>query len=513
MSQPQTDSSGDLLRSRVVAHDRYQLEFRFDYTLFKQQATRYQIVTYFFLPRSLGVNARLYSTAQFYNDIQSYVRFKTPDFTLQELAVAPTSPLVRIQTLLAQENWVYARDITERLIANFKFLRAILKDSLDNELLKLEEEIKRDGAAQAASAQWQDELLRAVEESRRIVLLYRDLAPQLRRRDVDARVLNSYQLTDEALSLVIEDAYLKMLDTLQSRQLAAASSASRHILAEAVRAELAHRDALHYLTAQKGERDAEAYLFRASALKKFTSSVLYLTTTVESEGYKTEQIMYALAAGISMVFATVVAFYAQQRYGNFTFPLFVALVVGYMFKDRLKDAMRALSHRFLRSFFFDRRTRIRTLDDQHELGYMRERMSFLAEDETPAYVRLARNRQLITRVDQEGQAEEIIRYEKRVLLRGDKVDQLYGDVPPVSAVKDIMRLDVREFLRRMADPTERYLTLSDDGDTVKRIKAPRVYFINVVQVYYRTDSRSPIHTSRTRVALTRRGIHRVEMFA
>ena len=37
-----------------------------------------------------------------------------------------------------------------------------------------------------------------------------------------------------------------------------------------------------------------------------------------------------------MIFATGIAFAFQQKYGNFTIPLFVALVISYMLKDRIK---------------------------------------------------------------------------------------------------------------------------------------------------------------------------------
>lgn len=60
-----------------------------------------------------------------------------------------------------------------------------------------------------------------------------------------------------------------------------------------------------------------------------------------------------LAAGLSMVFATVVSFSFQQTYGNFTMPLFIALVVSYMFKDRIKDLMHYWFANKLGSKFYD----------------------------------------------------------------------------------------------------------------------------------------------------------------
>jgi hypothetical protein len=173
--------------------------------------------------------------------------------------------------------------------------------------------------------------------------------------------------------------------------------------------------------------------------------------------------------------------------------------------------MRALSHRFMRSAFYDRRTRIRTLDGQHELGYLRERMAFVPERDVPATVMLARNRQVITELDNDGQGEDILRYEKAVMLQRDAVEDIYVDAPPISAVKDIMRLDVRDFLRKMDNPTQTQLYLK--GSKVRRARLPRVYFLNIVQVSSVADAKEPVKTSRMRIRLTRKGIRRVELFS
>jgi hypothetical protein len=499
------------VRSKVEAHDKYQLELKFDYLLLEGKATRYKVVTYIFFPKSLGINADTYPAAHFYRDLQNYVRLKTPDFSLAEIASSPASPLVRAQNLLAKPDWVHTQGITDRLITNFKFLRAILKDALDTEIDRLQEALHGVKRVDDPTAALEACLEPALAETSAILTAYRNLGPDLKRRDVDARVLRSYTLTDEALSIVAEDAFLEMLLLIQNEHSAVPAPTCAKQLAVAIRRERFYRKSQHYASVLEPKADAGEFLFRVSVLKKFTSSVLYLSTSVRREGGTTEQILYALAAGISMIFATVIAFYAQLRFGNFTFALFVALVIGYMFKDRLKDSMRALSHRFMRSAFYDRRTRIRTLDGQHELGYLRERMAFIPESDVPATVMLARNRQVITELDNDGQGEEILRYEKAVMLRRNAVENIYVDAPPIRAVKDIMRLDVRDFLRKMDNPTQIQPYLK--GSKVRRARLPRVYFLNIVQVSSVADVKEPVKTSRMRIRLTRKGIRRVELFS
>ncbi len=85
------------------------------------------------------------------------------------------------------------------------------------------------------------------------------------------------------------------------------------------------------------EKDNEAIVFKRGVLKKYISSFLFLDTNWKPEGKILEQLLIGFAAGLSMVFATLIAFYAQEKYGNLTLPFFSFLVVGYIFKDRIKE--------------------------------------------------------------------------------------------------------------------------------------------------------------------------------
>ena len=47
-------------------------------------------------------------------------------------------------------------------------------------------------------------------------------------------------------------------------------------------------------------------------------------------------VIFSIAAGFSMVFATAIVSFAQSIDGQFTLPVFVALDVAYMFMVRIK---------------------------------------------------------------------------------------------------------------------------------------------------------------------------------
>lgn len=70
----------------VQLHDKYQFELKFSYPLDRsRKTTEYHVETYIFIPNNLCVNASTYSKDDFFNDMQKYIRFKTPTVLLRFL--------------------------------------------------------------------------------------------------------------------------------------------------------------------------------------------------------------------------------------------------------------------------------------------------------------------------------------------------------------------------------------------------------------------------------------------
>ena len=221
-----------------------------------------------------------------------------------------------------------------------------------------------------------------------------------------------------------------------------------------------------------------------------------------------EQFLMAVAAGISMIFATVIAFYFQSIYGNFTFPVFVALVIGYMFKDRIKESGRALLSNKLKNFIFDRRINIKTLDRKYKLAVLREKITFLSENNLPQAVLTARHKDPFADLDNEGMGETIICHTKDIVLDASLFPKAFKGLPKVNGLNDIIRYNIQPYLRKMADPVEEQLLL-EDGE-LKKVHTHKVYHINVVSRYKSISPGVEILYKRMRLVLTRKGIKRIE---
>jgi hypothetical protein len=494
------------IQQRVNIHDRYQVEIKVEYRLLSSRHTRYTITTYFFFPQTLGINYTTYPSTEFYRRIQNYIRLRTPEFTPKTLLDDPASPLSIIESIFENKQWPKNTQMRRRLTDQLKFLRAILRRglnvSLHRQWRKLREEQANDSEAIACMFH---QHLNTVET---ILKRYRKCGQRIAQVESGPDLLEAYRLTDEALSLVAEENLLQAMVLAKQHDCPRIHNDKYNQIAAHIRQEMDYRRQNNYKSILSFQGDNEQYLYRVSALKKYTSSVLYLSASVSREGTTAEHLLFAIAAGISMVFATIVAFYVQIQYGTFTFPVFIALVVGYMFKDRIKEWGRGVSLRLLRNHYYDRRINIETLQDAQRLGRMREKTVYLKASELPTSIVEARNQGAISVIDNGAQGEEVLCYTRDVTLHTSVFEQIYKDGPPITGIADILRLDVRPFLHKMDDPIEKRLGL--DGDQLRTVKCAKVYYINIVSVYTVGGTQEQIVSKRVRVTLNRKGLVRLQ---
>jgi len=490
---------------RVAVHDRYQLELKLGYPLIRGEKTRYRIDTYLFAPHSLGINPTIYDRTEFFRDIQHYVRMKTPRFRLNQVLSDPTSPLLHSEEILNENIGGLTAAIEDKLRNRLRILRAILKSATQIHVAPLMQAGGEPSPERAANyAALIESLLAqitAIEER------YRALEQPLVAASASAELLRTYRLTDESISILVEEVLLHVHQVTAQWVDAAQCALWRTRLATQIRGETEHRQAQGYPSVLR-KRTNEEYMRRVSALKKFTSSVLWLSITTRREGTTLEQVLFATAAGISMTFATLVAFYAQAVYGQFTAPVFLALVIAYMFKDRIKELGRAFSAQLLSQRLFDYRTTIQTQDGRRQLGQVREKMTHIEPHAVPAQVQAARATGLVNELEFAGSPESAILYAKLVELRADAFQYLTEDGLEITALNDIMRYDVRPFLRKMDDPYEERLMLR--GDEVVPVRCHRTYHLNLVSVFAAEDGTTTCE--RTLLVLDRKGILRIEQY-
>lgn len=203
-----------------------------------------------------------------------------------------------------------------------------------------------------------------------------------------------------------------------------------------------------------------------------------------------------------MIFATAIAFSFQQKFGNFTVPLFAALVVSYMLKDRIKELMRYYFAHRLGPKYFDNKINISVKD--RTIGWSKEGVDFISDNKVPQDVMKLRSRSPLLEAENRINDEKILLYRKRVRINRDKLEK--GSKYIISGINDIMRIYINSFTQKMDNPSIPLFTL-DNSNSVNIIKGNKVYFINIVMQFQYEDQ---IDYKRFRISCNRSGIFKIE---
>lgn len=253
-------------------------------------------------------------------------------------------------------------------------------------------------------------------------------------------------------------------------------------------------------------------LYRWSVLKKYVESDLFLSVDKRKSGVIAEQVYYSIAAGLSMIFATTVAFAFQQKYGNFTMPLFVALVVSYMLKDRIKELIRSAfaSNRKLK--YFDNKTILGVKDVI--IGRSREGFDFQPQTKVPDHIMEIRNRSIIVDVENRINQESILFYRNLIELDRRRLEST--SEYEIEGINKILLFNFSSFIRKMDNPQVTYPIVNsqqfDDADYVccDSISVKKIYYINFI---FQFTCNGEVSHYRYRVMMNRDGILGLEELA
>ncbi len=486
-----------MLERRIKRHGRTQFELKLHYPLDKsQKEAEYNIDLYFFLPRSLGITKTTYRKVNFYDSIQNYIRLRTPVYTLEAIVEGENSPLEKLAK--TYEKFARIGDGDARAKDEFeiqtKLFCSIFASSIRDNTYYLTHD-----APEADLPKLVEKQIRAVKS---ITEKYRELRSVIAVPTIRKSTFAVYQFGDEYMSLLIEKYSFRILEHLRKNRFEFEKENLRKTLLELIASELDYRKKNGYALPDE-ESESEEMMFRFSVLKKYFNSVLSIETNKEQEGVFLEQFLFAIAAGLAMIFATAVAFVSQSIYGNMTMPFFIALVVSYMFKDRIKELTRVALKNIFSKKIYDYKTKL-YLDEKYKLGAIRTSFSFVDEKKLPGEIIKLRKKYRTQEFDNKFSREKIILFRKNIRLLSQVRKSLFGGYE-FDSVTDILRFDVSRFLSKMDEPRKPIFVLTKNG--YKKIYARRVYHVNLIIKYERSD-KTDYH--RYRLVLTRKGIERIE---
>ena len=450
-------------------HDKFTLEFKVGFNTGKaERQTKfrdYVMNTWIFVPNSLDINAAKYSKDDFYRDLKSGVRLITPSYSLHELA--NDEQLLPNQSLVFNFNDLHiAPEDTQDLTHAIKMYCAIAKSAFRDGCFVITHE--------ADMPDRQEKCQQYLIDGCKILERYRHLNGQLDEKNSTDRTRQVFAYGDEFLSNVLEKYAYRLRDNIRLKHPDEYPQLET-LFKEVLLNERNYREQKGYLCVKADdEKGNEDFVFRASLLKKFTESDLYLNATKRKNTFLVEQILYSLAAGAAMVVATLSSFFFQQRYGNFTLPFLIALVISYMFKDRLKDWLRLIFAKRVSNKVFDTRTDFRV--KERYIGWSKDSVDFIDSDKIiPEVIKLRSRNPLFAEVS--GKDEKVLLYRKKVQLWPSELAK--ASPYPLRGINDILRYNFTEYTRKMDNPSFPLSGTWEDNE-YKPIEGKKVYHITII---------------------------------
>lgn len=487
----------DLSRGRehptFQVHDRTHVEFAVDYRLATgAKSAEFVWESFYFAPESLRLHSRTYDKSDLYADLQSYVRFEVPDVELGTLAGEPLD-LVR-DAITSGDGQKAMREM--RLFACMVRAAGVeTRDAISKGLAGDEHARNR---AFALTARMVADTSRIGPRLREVLALAKDAPDPLR---------TAALWIDEDVSRLLETLLGNLVQRLRKE------NAPETLIVAVEQAAIG--EARYRLERGLGgvgrvgmkTRRVEELEFRRHVLKRFTSSVLWLSPEIRPASTWVLHLLYAIAASVAMSFAVIAALWNgndTSTRGLVTWA--VAAVLAYAAKDRIKAFLQTLFTNVVSRHFPDRRWRIRDRERGFELGAMDEQSGFVAFDEVPKDVLAMRRMTRIHPLEEQARPETVLFHRKEVQLSPARIA---AADPRFTSLTEIFRLDLRRWLAHTDDPKREMVFADPVEGTVGAAIAPRVYNIAVVYRLRREDQPdAPWH--RVRIVVTRKGIRRID---
>jgi hypothetical protein len=498
-------NSSEWVDPSMERHDLYDFEAKMDYHLQKNlEKNKYRISAYFFFPQSLQVTPETYTKENFYADTTTYLRFKTPKMALSGIINESNdlSPLFQIYHNINKiKDGAVSSEVIKKIIYELRLLGCILKASLRDQFtifIKSLNPALNCNDIQKTIAKYLSELKILFAK---IIQLGNDLLVS----QIPPEIREAYNLTNDYISLHIEQRITKFVDKMNKKNLFGEFKKDIIVFLEKVQA---YRLTIqsHLLLNQNDEN--ESFVYWEGILKKYTQSILYLDMERNNEKSRSIQLFYSVAAGIAMFISLFLGLLIANEFEQNSIAFILALVVAYMFKDRIKDNIRFISDKALGMFFSDRRTEIRDPNNDKNIGYCKENMSFINwSDVSPEIINIreASNKSIMER---EGKPELVIQYKKIYEIDTNQIadfHQRHGDI------NEIFRFNIKHFLQYADDPITHEKLWLPEEQKINKVVCNKTYHINIVFKIRFLDSEGleVVTFKKVRVIFDQNGIKRV----
>lgn len=477
-----------MIKSTIKIHDKFSVVIDVTYDkIFERKKSEYTTITYLFFPDSLNINNKTYPSTKFYNDVRLFIKYDTPYHSLNEINSVENSLLKKLHK--NTEAFIKGpskrnRSLYEERVKMFaSTFSALISDQVDEFI-----------NTKSLNFNKIEPFLITIPT---ILSQYRLLVLKISSSSLKPDDKKFILYADEHISNVVELQLMRLYNHLQKN----VSKEKLDTIIKIIDDEQKYKKNVGYDSPKNKSIPPEDLLYKRNQLKKYIDSVFFLNQDIRKDGAVFEQTLLAIAAGLAMIFSTGVAFYFQKYYGSLTTPFFIALVLSYMLKDRIKGFISLLFVSKSSTFLYDYKINI-TDSMNKKIGLFKESFVFVPFKKLEPTIRNYRFKDRI--INTRTLREQIIQYKKKVILYPTKFGK---DLPDedILGLTDITRFNFHRFIQYMDDPEKDYI-LVKKGELYTKV-ADKVYPINIIQKQY---TEVGIEFNRYRIIMSRNGIKRIE---
>ncbi|MDR1179279.1 MAG: hypothetical protein LBK44_02135 [Spirochaetales bacterium] len=467
------------MRSIFERHDRYTFEAKINYILdTRQPKNKYFLTFYFFIPKQLNLTRKSYSRTDFYADTHTYIRFRNPRFTLEELLdkYNPRSPLCRIAANIndLRQN-PSSPEINHKIIYELRMFGTIFKAFLKTQVINFIKTIRQE--PKTAAKDLDRELDKFIAGLRELLRQSENLGKDIDLPNISRELQETRNFARDLLSLEVQN-HLTLLLEVYRKKYRKASKKTMDSLIALIEAHLFFRKSRNSHLIRDSETMNENFTYWEGILKKYFQGVLYLTIQDRDTAGKAQHLFYAVAAGVAMFLSVMLGYWIGTRFTSEQSTSFIiAIVVAYMIKDRAKDIIRAYSNTLLGRLFPDHSFVIKDQLTKKNIGTVKESMHFILPQDIPEQVMQERSSGHMTRTEEEGKPEDVLVYQKSVTLDTRKISRWHTRQRDID---EIIRFNVRKMVQ-YADDSFHFDTVWDPRiKKTKKIKCAKVYHLNLI---------------------------------
>ena len=460
----------------------------------KVNIRKYSVETYIFLPVELGINKRNFTNIDFYREYKNHLKIDPPKVLLSEIAERTHHFMINYNKIVERFD-VENKESVETLDDNTRILLNVYKKAIKREVQKIIKYSEADEKIRVANRLIKNIDL-SIENYRNRQHSILDITHKECKINKTISIGNEYisnlkyRFFHEAILHLIDDGDIAYYSVIEDLRLS-------------LDAEIEYRKQNNFPLSSTVKKENENLIKRWNIIKYFISNKLIIKAKIDKDSRYLEEILFSFAAGIAMVFATGIAFYYNQKFGNFTLSFFVVLVLSYMFKDRIKEWGRSFFSSILQKQLLDHHYNLYD-DNNHNIGISKDGFEFIPMDSLRKKIHDIRYSQEIIDKELINHDEKVMKFTRKISINMRHFVKTF-DRTDIRGISDIINFNFSPIIMRMNTTYFPIYSMNYKGN-VKIIDAEKTYEINIVQ-QVRLDNQ--IHYQHYVVLISKKGIQKL----